>query len=80
MDFDDTPEEAAFRNEARAFLERQRRAAARRLRDVAEPLSGEREGLERAKDFQRKKAEAGLRRAALARGVRRPRRCRRSIR
>ena len=39
MDFTDTREEAAFRAEARAFLERQRRAQARRVRDVAEPLS-----------------------------------------
>ena len=59
MDFSDTPDEAGFRNEVRAFLERH-----------AEPRRGafetwqsrypEREGLERAKDFQRKRAEAGL--------------------
>jgi acyl-CoA dehydrogenase len=58
MDFSDTPDEAGFRNE-RAFLERH-----------AEPRRGtfetwqsrypDREGLERAKDFQRKRAEAGL--------------------
>ena len=44
------------------WLERQRRAQARRLRDLAEPLPGPRgrDGLERAKDFQRKKAEAGF--------------------
>ena len=59
MDFTDTPDEAGFRNEACAFLERH-----------AEPRRGafetwqsrypDREGLERAKDFQRKRAEAGL--------------------
>ena len=59
MDFSDTPDEAGFRNEVRAFLERH-----------AEPRRGtfetwqsrypDREGLERAKDFQRKRAEAGL--------------------
>ena len=59
MDFTDTPEEASFRSEARGFLERH-----------AEPRRGgfetwqsrypDREGLERAKDFQRKRAEAGL--------------------
>ena len=62
MDFTDTREEAAFRAEARAFL------AAN-----AEPKSGTFEtwqsrfgdaGLQHAKDFQRKKAEAGF--AALA--------------
>ena len=59
MDFSDTPDEAGFRNEVRAFLERH-----------AEPRRGtfetwqsrypDREGLERAKDFQRKRADAGL--------------------
>jgi alkylation response protein AidB-like acyl-CoA dehydrogenase len=63
MDFTDTKEEAAFRAEARAFL------AAN-----AEPKGGtfetwqsrfqDYEGLARAKDFQKKKAEAGF--AALA--------------
>ena len=62
MDFTDTTEEAAFRAEARAFL------AAN-----AEPKSGTFEtwqsrfgdaGLQHAKEFQRKKAEAGF--AALA--------------
>jgi alkylation response protein AidB-like acyl-CoA dehydrogenase len=59
MDFSDTPEESAFRSEARAWLA-----------DNAEPKQGavetwdarygEVEGLRRAKDFQRRKAEAGL--------------------
>jgi alkylation response protein AidB-like acyl-CoA dehydrogenase len=59
MDFSDTPEEAGFRHEVRAFLERH-----------AEPKRGafetwqskypDHEGLERAKDFQRKRADAGL--------------------
>ena len=65
MDFTDTREEAAFRAEARAFL------AAN-----AEPKSGTFEtwqsrfgdaGLQHAKDFQRKKAEAGFAALALAR-------------
>ena len=59
MNFDDTPEQAAFRSEARAFLER-----------TAEPKRGgfetwrsrygEEEGLRRARDWQRRKADAGL--------------------
>ena len=60
MDFEDTPEEAAFRAEARAFLE----ANAERRKPGA--VEGYRRGqdvpgaMERAKTFQRKKADAGF--------------------
>ena len=60
MDFEDTPEEAAFRAEARAFLE----ANAERRKPGA--VEGYRRGqdapgaMDRAKAFQRKKAEAGF--------------------
>jgi alkylation response protein AidB-like acyl-CoA dehydrogenase len=63
MDFTDTREEAAFRAEARAFLA----ANAEPKRGTFETWQsrfGDYEGLTRAKDFQRKKAEAGF--AALA--------------
>jgi alkylation response protein AidB-like acyl-CoA dehydrogenase len=60
MDFEDTPDEAAFRSEARAFLqantERRKPGAVegyRRGQDVPGAM-------ERAKDFQRKKAAAGF--------------------
>jgi alkylation response protein AidB-like acyl-CoA dehydrogenase len=59
MDFSDTPDEAAFRAEARAFLE----ASAEPKRgafETWESRHGEAEGLRRAKEFQRRKAEAGL--------------------
>ncbi len=60
MDFEDTPEEASFRAEARAFLE----ANAERRKPGA--VEGYRRGqdapgaMERAKSFQRRKAEAGF--------------------
>ena len=60
MDFEDTPEEAAFRAEARAFLE----ANAERRKPGA--VEGYRRGqdapgaMERAKIFQRRKADAGF--------------------
>ena len=59
MDFDDSPEEASFRAEARAFLGRH---AEPRVDGFAtwESRWGEAEGLGRAKAFQRQKAEAGL--------------------
>ncbi len=59
MDFRDTPQEAAFRAECRRFLE----TTAERKTGSFETWParwGEAEGLRRAKDFQRKKAEAGL--------------------
>ena len=60
MDFEDTPEEAAFRAEARAFLD----ANAERRKPGA--VEGYRRGqdapgaMERAKDFQRRKYDAGF--------------------
>ena len=59
MDFRDTLQEAAFRAECRRFLE----ATAERKAGAFETWAarhGEAEGLLRAKDFQRRKAEAGL--------------------
>src|SRR2546427_7009894 len=59
MDFSDTPEEAGFRGEARAFL--QKNAEPRGgMFETWESRYGEAEALRRAKDFQRRKAEAGL--------------------
>ncbi len=59
MDFNDTPEEAGFRAEARAFL--QKNAEPRGgMFETWESRYGEAEALRRAKDFQRRKAEAGL--------------------
>src|SRR6185437_6343085 len=60
MDFEDTPEEAAFRAEARAFLE------ANAERRKPGEVEGYRRGqdapgaMQRAKDFQRRKHEAGF--------------------
>ncbi len=60
MDFDDTPEEAAFRAEARAFLD------ANAMRRKPGQVEGYRRGqdkpgaLEAAKAFQRRKYEAGF--------------------
>jgi alkylation response protein AidB-like acyl-CoA dehydrogenase len=59
MDFNDTAGEAAFRAEARAWLE----ANAEPKRGTFETWParyGEAEGLRRARDFQRRKAEAGF--------------------
>ncbi|RYG27311.1 MAG: acyl-CoA dehydrogenase, partial [Burkholderiales bacterium] len=56
MDFNDAPEEAAFRAEARAWLEKtldQPNAKANVRLDGPE-------GLKRAKDYQAKKAAAGF--------------------
>ena len=60
MDFNDTPAEAAFRAEARRFLEA---SAPRRCDDVEQSRQryvADAEGLARAKDWQRRKAEAGF--------------------
>jgi len=60
MDFEDTPEEAAFRAEARTFLE------ANAERRKPGEVEGYRRGqdapgaMDRAKAFQRKKADAGF--------------------
>src|SRR2546428_6722825 len=59
MDFIDTREEADFRNEARAFLEKNADSKQSGF-ETWDSRYGEAEGLERAKDFQRRKAEAGL--------------------
>jgi alkylation response protein AidB-like acyl-CoA dehydrogenase len=59
MDFSDTPEEAAFRAEAHAWLE-DNAEPRRGTFETWESRHGEAEGLRRAKDFQRRKAEAGL--------------------
>lgn len=59
MDFNDTPEEAEFRAEARAFLEancQPKSAEAERLSRKLSP----KDYLAAAKDYQRKKAEAGF--------------------
>lgn len=53
MDFNDTPEEAAFRAEARAWLE------ANAPKDLGTPAN-ETEGLARAKEWQAKRAAAGF--------------------
>jgi alkylation response protein AidB-like acyl-CoA dehydrogenase len=59
MDFSDTPEEATFRAEVRAFFEKN---ATRKQGsfETWESRYGEADGLQRAKDLQRRKAEAGL--------------------
>jgi alkylation response protein AidB-like acyl-CoA dehydrogenase len=59
MDFDDTPDEAAFRAEARTFLEAnaRRKDASRPARRFAEADSSE---LAEAKAWQAKKADAGF--------------------
>ena len=59
MDFRDTPQEATFRAECRRFLD----ASAEPKTSAFETWParwGEAEGLRRAKEFQRQKAEAGL--------------------
>ena len=81
MDFDDTREEAAFRTEARQWLASQAEPKRGAFETWQSRYPGREgwDGLERAKTFQSKKAEAGF--AALtgppsgAGG-----RCRRSIR
>src|SRR5215813_13210398 len=59
MDFNDTAEEAKFRNDARAFLEatlKPKGADSERLSRRLTPA----EYLKAAKEYQRKKAEAGF--------------------
>ncbi|MBL8538067.1 MAG: acyl-CoA dehydrogenase family protein [Hyphomonadaceae bacterium] len=59
MDFNDTPEEAKFRAEARAFLEANvapKSADAERMQRKLKPL----EFLKAAKEYQRRKAESGF--------------------
>ena len=60
MDFNDTPEEEAFRNEARSWLEAN--AKLKDLNDPGEDLLGERSSPEVIRDsqaWQKQKAEAG---------------------
>ena len=59
MDFDDTPEEAAFRAEARAFLNAN---AARKQRSSGAHRYGDTDAADvaRAKAWQAKKADAGF--------------------
>jgi alkylation response protein AidB-like acyl-CoA dehydrogenase len=59
MDFNDTPEEAKFRAEARAFLEanvQPKSAEAERMIRKLKPI----EFLKAAKEYQKRKAEAGF--------------------
>jgi alkylation response protein AidB-like acyl-CoA dehydrogenase len=59
VNFDDTPEQAAFRSDARAFLERTAEPK-RGAFETWRSRYGEEEGLRRARDWQRQKADAGL--------------------
>ena len=80
MDFNDTPEEAAFRAEARAFLQRQCRTARPGAEPVLRQSGVDAEAVKRCKAWQAKKADAGFRRHHLAEAIRRPRGARRSCR
>ena len=59
MDFSDTKEEAAFRKDARAWLEKNAEPK-RGAFETWDSRYGEKEGLTGAKDYQRRKAEAGF--------------------
>jgi len=59
MDFNDTPEEAKFRAEARAFLEKTCSPKGADSERLSRKLSGA-DFIKAAKDYQRKKAEAGF--------------------
>ncbi|HVY83862.1 MAG TPA: acyl-CoA dehydrogenase family protein [Caulobacterales bacterium] len=59
MDFNDSPEEAKFRAEARAFLEKNCRPKASEQERLQKSLS-DAEFLKAAKAYQKKKAEAGF--------------------
>ena len=58
MDFEDTPEEAAFRAEARAWLEANA-PSPEEARKMGRETTNEAEALKRAKAWQAKKADAG---------------------
>jgi alkylation response protein AidB-like acyl-CoA dehydrogenase len=60
MDFSDTPEEAAFRAEARAFLEHNAEPRHGAFQTWESRWGSEAEALRQARDLQRRKAEAGL--------------------
>jgi acyl-CoA dehydrogenase len=59
MDFSDTKEEATFRAEARAWLAKNAEPK-RGAFETWDARYGEKDGLARAKDYQRRKAEAGF--------------------
>src|SRR5690349_16013691 len=59
MDFNDTPEEAKFRSEARAFLDANLKPKSDDAERLMRKLSPK-DYLKAAKDYQRKKAEAGF--------------------
>ena len=59
MDFTDTKDEAAFRGEARAWLEKNAETK-RGAFETWDSRYGEKDALSRAKDYQRRKAEAGF--------------------
>jgi len=60
MDFSDTPEEVAFRAEARAFLEQNAEPRHGAFQTWETRWGSEAEALRQARDLQRRKAEAGL--------------------
>jgi alkylation response protein AidB-like acyl-CoA dehydrogenase len=59
MDFSDTKDEAAFRSAARAWLEKNAEPK-RGAFETWDARYGEKDGLAKAKDYQRRKAEAGF--------------------
>jgi acyl-CoA dehydrogenase len=59
MNFDDTPEEAAFRQQVRAWLEKNAKPRIARSSARARDMIDEDEGLKRAKAWQVKRAAAG---------------------
>jgi alkylation response protein AidB-like acyl-CoA dehydrogenase len=60
MDFNDTSEEAKFRADARAFLEKTCSAKGADSERLSRKLSGPPSIMKAAKEYQRKKAEAGF--------------------
>src|SRR5215831_2295675 len=59
MDFNDTPAEASFRNEVRAWLEKNAKRRAKSSADTRERRRAN-DYVQRSKEWQRKKAEAGF--------------------
>lgn len=59
MDFNDTPEEAKFRSEVRAWLEANAKPKDPSKARAGRSTKSEQERLERAREWQAKKAEAG---------------------
>src|ERR1700694_677816 len=60
MDFNDTPEEAAFRAQVRAFLDRNAERKTGKRQVFRGRHVGAAEGLRHAKEWQAKKAQAGF--------------------